>query len=305
MDTRYKASLFATGTALVLALSKFSVGFISGSMAVISSGLDSLLDVFMSGMNLYAIKRASMPADSSHQYGHGKIEDFAALVESMIITGVGVVIIYKAILGLLHNTHVHYTRLDIPIMIISLAFSFIISYVLKTTSEKTGSVALKADALHYTSDVYSNSGAVLAIALTYFTGYNYFDFAFALIIGIIVITSSVRVLMIGVSGLMDKSISESTLKDIKDIIENMPYPYAGFHKLRTRTSGSRKYIDFHLLLCRRSSIKEAHEMAERIEDKIKGQTPSIDTTIHLEPCDKACDLTDATCAIKKSGETKT
>lgn len=304
MDTRYKASIFATSMALILALSKFTVGFISGSMAVISSGLDSLLDVFMSGMNMYAIKKASMPADSSHQYGHGKIEDFAALVESIIIIGVGAVIIYKAILGFLQNTHVHYTRLDIPIMVFSLVFSFVISYVLKTASEKTGSVALKADAVHYTSDVYSNSGAILAIALTYFTGYNYFDFAFALIIGIIIIASSLRVFLDGVSGLMDRSISESILNDIKGIIENMPYPYAGFHKLRTRTSGSKKYIDFHLLLCRKSSIKEAHEMAERLEDEIKNRSSSIDTTIHLEPCDKTCDMTEDTCAVKKLGEEK-
>ncbi len=183
MDIRYKASFFAVIMAVTLAICKFIVGSISGSMAVISSGLDSLLDVFMSGMNFYAMKRASMPADDSHQYGHGKIEDFAAVVESLIIIGAGAIIIYNAVIGFIQGIKVQYTIFDIPVMILSLAVSFVISLVLKRTSDKTDSIALKADAVHYTSDIYSNLGAILAIILTYYTGYGYFDFTFAIVIG--------------------------------------------------------------------------------------------------------------------------
>ncbi|MBP8625860.1 MAG: cation transporter [Syntrophorhabdales bacterium] len=300
MDIRYKTSLFVIVMAVILALSKFTVGYISGSMAVISSGLDSLLDVFMSAMNLYAIRRASIPADSSHQYGHGKIEDFAATIESLIIIGAGAVIIYNAFIRFLQGAHVHYTRLDVPVMILSLVFSFVISYVLQKTSDKTGSIALKADAVHYKSDIYSNLGAILAIILTYYTGYSYFDLAFAFIIGVIIIISAFRVFIDGVSGLMDRSISDKKLNEIKDIIEGMPFPYAGFHKLRTRTSGSKRYVDFHLLLCRKSNIKEAHETAEMLEEEIKKQSPSTDITIHLEPCDKSCDMMEDRCVVRDS-----
>ncbi|HOV89878.1 MAG TPA: cation diffusion facilitator family transporter [Syntrophorhabdaceae bacterium] len=300
MDIKYKASFFAVVMAVVLAICKFIIGSMSGSMAVISSGLDSLLDVFMSGMNLYAIKRASMPADDSHQYGHGKIEDFAAVIESLVIIGVGAIIIYNAVIGFIQEIRVQYTLFDIPVMILSLVVSLVVSFVLKRTSYKTDSLALKADAVHYTSDIYSNLGAILAIILTYYTGYSYFDFAFAIIIGFIIIVSALRVFKDGISGLMDKSITDKKLKEIRDIIETMPFPYAGFHKLRTRTAGSKKYIDFHLLLCRKSNIKDAHEISETLEDEIKRRSPSIDITIHLEPCDKDCNMTEDTCAVKNT-----
>ncbi len=171
MDTKYKVIVLVTAMAGFLSLTKFAVGMASGSMAVMSSGLDSLLDTFISGMNFFAIKKASMPPDKTHQYGHGKIENFSALVESFIITSAGVVILYNAIYRFVKNIPVRYTMLDLPIMIFSLIFSFFVTYVLKRASKKTGSMALSADAAHYASDVYTNSGAILAIILTYLTGY--------------------------------------------------------------------------------------------------------------------------------------
>ncbi|HOJ43083.1 MAG TPA: cation diffusion facilitator family transporter, partial [Syntrophorhabdaceae bacterium] len=171
MDTRYKATIFATIMAGCLSLSKFAIGVSSGSMAVMSSGLDSLLDTFISGMNFYAIKKASMPPDNTHQYGHEKIENFSALVESLIIIGGGVVILYNAVYRFVAHVPIRYTIFDLPIMLFSLVFSFIIAHVLKKTGKKTGSIAVNADAAHYTSDIYTNSGAILAIILTYLTGY--------------------------------------------------------------------------------------------------------------------------------------
>jgi len=298
MDTKYKATVFATAMAGFLSLSKFVIGMSSGSMAVISSGLDSLLDTFISGMNFYAIKKASMPPDKTHQYGHGKIENFSALIESLIITGAGVVIIYNAIYGFVKNIPVKYTILDLPIMIFSLIFSFFITYVLKNAGKKTGSIALNADAAHYASDIYTNSGTILAIILTYLTGYQYFDFAFALIIGIVIVFSTLKIFLESISGLMDKSIPEEIEEKIKKMIEILPFPYAGFHKLRTRTSGNTHYIDFHLLVCRESDINKAHEIAEKFENQLKKEISGVDVTIHIEPCDSQCDMTEITCNLK-------
>lgn len=304
MDIKYKASILATAMAGLLSLSKFAIGMSSGSMAVISSGLDSLLDTFISGMNFYAIKKASAPPDKSHHYGHGKIENFSALIESLIIIGAGILIVYNAVYRFVRNVPVKYTSFDLPIMIFSLSFSFVITYVLNTAGKRTQSIALKADAAHYASDIYTNSGAILAIALTYLTGYQYFDFAFALIIGIIIIFSTMRIFLDSISGLMDKSIPEETEDRIKEMIEKLPFPYAGFHKLRTRTSGSKKYIDFHLLVCRETDIGKAHEIAEELEGQLKEIPPGIDATIHLEPCGKQCDMTENTCNLKTKTHTQ-
>lgn len=297
MDTKQKASIFAVICALALSLSKFSVGLVSGSMTVVASGLDSLLDVFMSGMNLLAIRKAGQPADKEHHYGHGKVESIAASGEAMIVVLTGGLIVYKAVGAFVSGAVISYSGKDLGIMCVSLAFSFFISRTLKRVGLKTDSSALKADALHYTSDLYSNSAAIVAIILTYLTGKPFFDLLFAVIAGLIIIFSAVGILKESVSGLMDRSIPRDIEEEITSIIDGMPFPYAGFHKLRTRFSGSKKYIDFHLLTCRKLHVAEAHDLAHQIERRITEKFPTVDTVIHTEPCTRECGLTEATCVV--------
>jgi len=299
MDIKQKASLFAIVSAAILATGKFSVGLFSGSMAVMSSGLDSLLDVFMSGMNFFAIKKAAEPADHEHQYGHGKAEDLAAVIQSLVIVFSGAAIIYTTIDKFLNKEVINYSRLDIGVMVISLVFTIAVSTVLKVVGKKTGSRALMADALHYTSDFYSNSAAIVAIVLTYYTGMTYFDLLFAVIIGLIIIFSAVKIFRDGLSGLMDTSIPDKIETEIRDTIDAMPFPYAGYHKLRSRLAGNKKYLDFHLLICRKALIEEAHNLADAIETKMTEKVQNMDVTIHIEPCPKECGLTDETCVVLK------
>jgi ferrous-iron efflux pump FieF len=299
MDIKQKASLFAIASAAILAIGKFSAGLISGSMAVMSSGLDSLLDVFMSGMNFFAIRKAAEPADHEHQYGHGKAEDLAAIIQSLVIVFSGAAIIYTAIEKFLNKETIAYSGLDIGVMVFSLVSTIAVSTVLKVVGKKTGSRALMADALHYTSDFYSNSAAIVAIVLTYYTGMTYFDLLFAVAIGLIIIFSAIKIFRDGLSGLMDTSIPEKIETEIRDVIDAMPFPYAGYHKLRSRLSGNKKYLDFHLLICRKALIEEAHNLAEAIELKINEKLQQVDITIHIEPCRKECQLTDETCVVMK------
>jgi cation diffusion facilitator family transporter len=299
MEIKQKASLFAAGTALVLASSKFAIGLGSGSMAVVSSALDSLLDVFMSTMNFFAIRKAAQPADRSHQYGHSKIEDFAGLIQSLVIVFSGSVIIHRAVQAFLRKETISYSSLDFVIMGISLVFTMAICTVLIKIGNRTGSNALKADALHYTSDLYSNTGAIAAILLTYFTGIILFDLVFAVIVGCIIIFSAIKIFRSSLSGIMDASVPSNIEGEIEAIIDNMPYPAAGYHKLRTRRSGSKKYIDFHFLICRKLHIDEAHALAERVENEIAGKIALIDAVAHIEPCARECNLTEETCSMLK------
>jgi len=299
MDIKQKASIFAVVCALGLAASKFFVGLMSGSMAVVASGLDSLLDVFMSAMNFLAIRTAAQPADEEHKYGHGKAEAIAGSGEAIIVVLTGGFIVYKAIEEFVSAKKINYSGADLAVMGLSLVFSFVISHVLKTVGRKTDSAALKADALHYTSDLYSNSAAIVAIILTYFTGKPFFDIFFAVIAGLIIIFPAFNILKEAVSGLMDQSIPPSVEKEIASIIDDMPFPYAGYHKLRTRFSGSKKYIDFHLLICRKLQIDEAHALAHEIEDRITARFATVDAVIHLEPCEYKCSLDEATCMVIK------
>jgi ferrous-iron efflux pump FieF len=298
MATKQQASLFAILSASVLAVCKFLVGLVSGSMTVMSSGLDSLLDVLMSSMNLFALRKAAKPADYEHQYGHGRMEDLAAVVQSSVIIATGAAILYGAAEKFLHKGGISYSTLDLGVMVLSLIFSFAISRVLKRVGEKTGSQTLIADALHYTSDLYSNSAAIVAIIITYFTGITWFDLLFSVIIGFILIFSAIRILRKGISGLMDTRIPEEIERKIRIIIENTPYPCAGYHKLRSRLAGSNKYVDFHLLICRTVHVDKAHELASGVENKIAETIKPVDVIIHIEPCYYECDFTEGTCTVR-------
>ena len=299
MDIKYKASLFAIASAFILALSKLSAGLMSGSMAVLSSSLDSILDIFMSGMNFLAIREASKPADYRHQYGHGKAENLAALVQSLVIIFTGGAIFYGAIRKFLHKETIHYSGLDLGVMVLSVIFSMMISIVLRKVGEKTDSSALKADALHYSSDLYSNSAAIVAIILTYYTGITFFDLFFSVVVAVILIVSALRIFRDGFGGLMDASIPSDLEQKLHKIVSTMPYPYAGYHKMRSRVAGSKKYVDFHLLICREEKIDEAHKMADKLEVILSQEIRNLDTIIHIEPCSNPCELTKETCLLRK------
>ncbi|MCX7769512.1 MAG: cation diffusion facilitator family transporter [Proteobacteria bacterium] len=299
MEIKQRASLTAIISAFFLALGKFIIGLYSGSMAVITSALDSFLDIFMSTINYLAIRKAEMPPDKNHLYGHGKVEDLASIVQSLFILFTGSFIIFKSFEKIFKGADVFYTKWDITIMILSIFVSFFISRYLNKVGEATNSNALKADALHYSSDLYSNTGVLIAILLSQITGRTFFDFLLAIIIGIVIIFSAFGILKQGVYNLSDISLSKDMERDIDKIIEEMPMPYAGYHKLRTRTSGSRKFIDFHLLVCRKASIEEAHEMADSIEEKISNRFGNMDIIIHIEPCPYDCDFTEENCRVLK------
>lgn len=299
MDVKQKVALLAAASALVLAAGKCTIGLFSGSMTVVSSGLDSLLDVFMSAMNFYAIGKASKPADDEHRYGHGKAEDLAGVFQSLVIVLSGTFIIGKAVHTFLHKGTISYSFFDFFAMCLSLVFSLVISTTLQRVGNRTGSNALKADALHYRSDLYSNSGAIIAIVLTYYTSITLFDLVFAAAVGLIIIFSAVKIFRSSVSGIMDSRLSDEIERQIREIINGMSFPMAGFHKLRTRHAGSNKYIDFHLLACRKLHIDEAHALAHSIEDRIKLNIPLADVIVHVEPCRENCDLTEITCVFKK------
>jgi ferrous-iron efflux pump FieF len=299
MDIKQKASLFAIASAFILAASKFFVGQLSGSMAVASSGLDSLLDVFMSAMNFWAIRTAAQPPDQFHPYGHGKAENLAAVFQSAVIIFTGSWIIYQAGQKYFLEASIRYSRLDLGVMVLSLVFSFFISRVLGRVGRKMDSSALRADALHYTSDLYSNSAAILAIIVTYYTGRMVFDLLFAAVVGLIILLSALRILKSGLLGLMDTRIPEPLERQILDILGQLSFPYAGYHKLRTRLSGNKKYLDFHLFICRKLNIREAHDQTEKMEETITKQIPNTDVLIHTEPCPYTCELTDPTCSVKK------
>ncbi|OQY17277.1 MAG: hypothetical protein B6I36_09190 [Desulfobacteraceae bacterium 4572_35.1] len=260
-----KTARVAVLTATSLAILKVITGITTGSMALLSSAADSLLDIFMSSGNLLALKQASKPADTDHPYGHGKFESAATLLQSLLIATSGLFIIYKSIQQLVIGSE-QLQNLDAGIAIMALCTiaSWLLSRHLKSIGIQTGSTALQADALHYATDVYSNLVLLIGLIGLKILNWNWIDPAC-------------------MDDFLDVGLPAHEIQAIVSCIEEFANDNTGYHNLRTRRSGKYRMIDFHLTFCHCKTIQEAHTTAQQIEDLIKQRINNTDVTVHLEP----------------------
>lgn len=189
MTNKSYIAMIAAGGALGLAVTKISIGCMSGSMTIKSSGIDSLLDVAMSTMNFVAIRMSCMPADSNHPKGHGIFQYYAALIQALVITGSGILMIGQAIHAAKHSIPISYSMLDLGVMVMSIIVTISIVSMLRANSKD--SVALKADALHYQSDILANSASLAAVLVSYIFSCYIIDYGFAIIAGCLILKSSI------------------------------------------------------------------------------------------------------------------
>lgn len=286
--THSKKKIFAAKlsitTAVSLALIKFVVGLLTGSMAVLSSAIDSMLDILMSGVNFLAIRQAEQPADESHAYGHGKFETMAALVQSLIIGGSGVWIIIESLRRLLVGAEPSKIGEGMVVLIISVVASFLISRYLLKVGKETDSAALKADSLHFSMDVYTNLALTAGLVLIYFFNISWLDSVLSLLVGCYILSEAVKLARQAMDDVLDAQLPEETRNKIYKVIEEHGGRVYDCHNLRTRKSGSKKIIDFHLTVCRQLSVEDSHSITEIIEREIEHELNNSDITIHVEPC---------------------
>lgn len=278
------AAKLSITTAISLALMKFVVGLVTGSMAVLSSAIDSMLDILMSGVNFLAIRQAEQPADTSHAYGHGKFETMAALVQSLIIGGSGVWIIIESLRRLIVGAEPSKVGNGMVVLIISVIVSFFISRYLVKVGEETDSAALKADSLHFSMDVYTNLALTAGLVLIYFFHINWLDSLLSLLVGAYILFEAIKLARRALDDVLDAQLPEETRNKIYKVIEEHGGHMYDCHNLRTRKSGSKKMIDFHLTVCRQLSVEESHNITEILEQEIEQELKNSDITIHVEPC---------------------
>ncbi|MEA3465025.1 MAG: cation diffusion facilitator family transporter [Thermodesulfobacteriota bacterium] len=284
-----KAARLAIITATGLAILKVLTGIITGSMALLSSAADSLLDILMSSGNLVALRHASKPADEDHPYGHGKFETAATLLQSLFIAASGFFILYESIHRLLRgDNQLRHLNIGIAVLVISSIVSWFLSRHLKRVGTQTESTALQADALHYATDVYSNIGLLIGLVGVRILNWNWIDSALSIGVGGYILFAAYKLLKRSMNDFLDAGLPTEQQEKIVRCIEEYKQEVVGYHNLRTRRSGKQKMIDFHLTICRFKTIQEAHESANKIEQLIKDKISNADITIHLEPsdCDK-------------------
>ena len=267
MSPQKRATLVSSSVATILVIVKLVIGVASGSVAVLASAIDSLLDTLVSIFNFFAIQKSEEHPDEVYQYGKGKIQAIAAVIEGTVISISGLYIIYVAIEKLRSESVTTLLTPSIVAMLFSIIVTFLlVKYLLKVAKE-TDNLVIKADALHYQTDLWSNAAVLIALGLVYITGIDAIDALFGLGIGVYIIYSAYEIIQEGVEILLDRALEGEMVAAIGEIISQHP-EVTSYHWLRTRTDGSTNYVEFHMVLRPNMLLLEAHRIADEVEDKI-------------------------------------
>jgi len=297
---KIRAARLSIATATSLAILKLSAGIATGSLAVLSSALDSLLDILMSGVNYLAIRQAGQPADHRHPFGHGKFETAATLIQSLLIAVTGSAVIFEAGRRLWTGSY-RLERLEegMIVLLISVSASVAISRYLRKVARKTDSSALQADALHFSMDVYTNLALVVGLILLNLLHAPWLDPVLSILVGLYILAEAIKLVRHGIRDMLDEELPQALRHEVEELIRTHEGDLLDFHNLRTRRAGSQKIMDFHLTVCRNMTVEEAHDIADELEKRIEREILGSDVTIHIEPCrDVDCPGRDACPASK-------
>jgi cation diffusion facilitator family transporter len=286
MSPQKQATVIASVVATILTIVKFVIGVASGSVAVLASAIDSLLDTVISIFNFFAIKKSEEKATDRFQYGKGKVQAIAAVIEGTIITLSGLYIIYESIQKAIYGKETALLTPAIVVMIFSIAVTFLLVEYLLGVAEKTDNIVIKSDALHYKTDLLSNGVILFSLMIVYFTGWDIVDTIFGFGIGIYIIYSAYEIIQEGVFILLDHAIDAKMVIEIESLIQEHPLVNS-YHWLKTRTDGSNNFVEFHLVLEPKMTLLEAHTISDQIEERIKrlDENKSWIITPHYDPYD--------------------
>jgi ferrous-iron efflux pump FieF len=267
--------------ALLLALAKGAAGFATGSIALLSSALDSAGDMLASFANFIFLTIAAKPPDADHHFGHGKAEHLAALLQGAIILGSAVVLGTHAIERIRHPVPIESSVIAIGVMVLSIIATVAITTYLKRHSGESS--ALHADSLHYTSDIVSNLATIAALVVVRFTGNPLFDSILGVSVACWIGWNSLYLIWNAANDLMDRALPEPEVAAIIDAIEHAGPAITGYRDLRTRRAAGVRFIDFELLIDNRVTFEQAHEVTELVKERINDAFPGAVINAHAEP----------------------
>ena len=280
------ATAVATISAFVLAVSKVIIGIMTGSVAVIASAIDSLLDMVISIFNNIAVRVSESRPTEKFNYGKGKIEGLAALFEGLFISASGLYIIYEGIRKIIDHEPIVKIELSIYVMFFSMFVTFALVVFLKYVVKKTNHLVIKSDLLHYKTDLLTNGAVLISLIVVKITGWYYIDFILSIFIGVYIIKEASEIVKEGFEILLDVALDFETVEKIKEIIKKEPL-VLDYHCLRTRKAGNRNFVDVHLVLTPDMKLKLAHSIIENVEEKIRKLDPDKKwiINIHADPYD--------------------
>ncbi|EKM5758786.1 CDF family cation-efflux transporter FieF [Cronobacter turicensis] len=277
-----RAALAATLVATLLLIIKIFAWWYTGSVSILAALVDSLVDIAASLTNLFVVRYSLQPADKEHTFGHGKAESLAALAQSMFISGSALFLFLTGIQHLIQPEPMRAPLVGIVVTMAALVTTLMLVTFQRWVVRKTRSQAVRADMLHYQSDVMMNTAILVALALSWY-GLHRADALFALGIGVWILYSALRMGYEAVQSLLDRALPDDERQAIVDIIAAWP-GVRGAHDLRTRQSGPTRFIQLHLEMEDNLPLVQAHLIAEQVEQAILFRFPGSDVIIHQDPC---------------------
>ena len=282
-----RAAALAIGSNLALIVLKLVAGAVTGSVAIVTEAIHSAIDLIASFVAYFSVRKAGEPADETHRYGHDKIENLAAAVEGLLILVGSGVILYASVRRLLGHGHVERLGFGIVVVGISAVANLLVSARLARVGRDTESPALAGDAAHLRTDAYTSMAVLVGLVLVQVTGADWLDPVVAIAVAGAIVSAGLRLLSRSSRVLVDEALPEQERAAIRaEVLAFGDRGVVGYHKLRTRRAGSRRYVDLHLQFRAGTTLEQAHEIAHAIQDAIAARLRGADVLIHLEPEDR-------------------
>jgi len=283
LATKEKKSIALTSVAAAIFLTGFKlvIGLLTGSLGILSEALHSALDLVAAIITFFAVKFADVPPDEGHNYGHGKIENYSALIETLLLVITCIWIIYEGIRRLVtHEVQIEITVWSFIVIVSSIVIDFSRSRALYRVAKKHDSQALEADALHFSTDIWSSSVVLIGLIGVTFN-FDYADPIAALIVAIIVLTVCYRLGKKSFDALIDRA-PKGLHERVEDIVRKIP-EVKQFHDIKVRESGPYKFVDLNIHVDKNMTIDQAHEISHMVEEAISSKIKNVKVMVHAEP----------------------
>jgi cation diffusion facilitator family transporter len=283
------AGLSVASNSILIAL-KIAAGAITGSIAILTEAAHSSIDLIASVIALVSVRKADEPPDREHPYGHEKVENLAAAIEGMLILVGAGIIVFEATRRLVVGASVEHLGVGMAVIAFSALANFVVSGFLGQRASEYGSAALEGDAAHLRADALTSVGVLAGLALVQITGNAVFDPIAALMVAAAIVFAGLRILSGSSRVLVDEAPPPEELDRIEAAIAAArPPEMVGYHKLRARRAGARRYIDLHVQFHSGTTLEDAHALAHRLRDSIEAEIPDSDVLIHVEPEESAAE----------------
>ncbi|MDQ1297285.1 MAG: Cation transporter [Bacteroidota bacterium] len=281
MNAKVRIARLSIISNTLLIIMKVVVGFISGSVSILSEAIHSSMDLIAAVIAFLSVKVSDIPPDSRHPYGHGKVENISGVIEALLIFVAAILIIIEAIKKLTGGAYeLESIWIGSVVMFVSAIVNTYVSQRLYKVARETRSVALEADALHLKTDVYTSLGVAVGLGLIMITGVNWLDPVVAILVALFILKESYNLLSKAFSPLLDTAWGKDEIEVLEKRLDQIG---AKYHSLRTRVAGNYRFIDIHVEIPEKESVGDAHKYCDMIEDELMSVYENLSVTIHVEP----------------------